>query len=98
MSSARPKSRITKDKALNLRVTQEQKSTFEQAALIKQTKVSSFILDNAYEAAEAAIRNQYVMSVAEDGWQAICAALDNPPKNNPALSRLMKTKSIFKST
>lgn len=88
-------SRATKAKTLNLRVTEEQKSAFERAALIKQTKVSSFILNNAYEAAREVIRDQYIMSVSEDQWNAICYALDNPPKSNPALHKLMRSKSIF---
>jgi uncharacterized protein (DUF1778 family) len=88
--------RTTKAKTLNLRVTEEQKSAFEQAALIKQTKVSNFILNNAYEAAQEVIRDQHVMSVSEDQWNAICHALDNPPKSNPALRKLMRSKSVFK--
>jgi uncharacterized protein (DUF1778 family) len=95
MASPQRKPRTTKAKTLNLRVTEEQKSAFEQAALIKQTQVSSFILNNAYQAAQEVIRDQYIMSVSEDHWTAICHALDNPPKNNPALRRFLKSKSIF---
>lgn len=87
--------RTIKTKTLNLRVTEEQKSAFEQAALIKQTKVSNFILNNAYEAAQEVIRDQHIMSVSEDQWSAICQALDNPPKSNPALRKLMRSKSVF---
>lgn len=95
MASPQRKPRTTKAKTLNLRVTEEQKSAFEQAALIKQTKVSNFILNNAYEAAQEVIRDQYVMSVSEEQWNAICHALDNPPKSNPALRKLMRSKSVF---
>ncbi|MBX9687374.1 MAG: DUF1778 domain-containing protein [Candidatus Obscuribacterales bacterium] len=95
MASPQRKPRTTKAKTLNLRVTEEQKSAFELAALIKQTKVSNFILNNAYEAAQEVIRDQHVMSVSEDQWNAICQALDNPPKSNPALRKLMKSKSVF---
>jgi len=87
--------RATKAKTLNLRVTEEQKSAFEQAALIKQTKVSNFILNNAYEAAQEVIRDQHIISVSQDQWNAICHALDNPPKSNPALRKLMRSKSVF---
>lgn len=76
-------------------MTEEQKSAFEQAAIIKQTKVSSFILDNAYEAAQEIIRDQHIMSVSQEQWNAICYALDNPPKTNPALRKLMRSKSVF---
>lgn len=87
--------RTTKAKTLNLRITEEQKSAFEQAALIKQTNVSNFILNNAYGAAQEAIRGQYVMSVSEDEWHAICQALDHPPKPNPALRKFLRSKSVF---
>lgn len=97
MASAQRKPRTTKAKTINLRVTEEQKSAFEQAALIKQTRVSNFILDNAFEAAQEVIRDQNVMSVSEEQWNAICDALDNPPKSNPALRKLLKTKSVFES-
>ncbi|CAN5688890.1 hypothetical protein BH10CYA1_BH10CYA1_03970 [soil metagenome] len=95
MASPERKSRTTKTKTLNLRVTEEQKSAFEQAALIRQTKVSNFILNNAYEAAQEVIRDQYIMSVSEDQWTAICHALDNPPKSNPALRKFLSSKSVF---
>ena len=55
MASPQRKPRTTKAKTLNLRVTSEQKSAFEQVAMIKQTKVSNFILSNAYEAAQDVI-------------------------------------------
>jgi len=95
MALPQRKPRTTKAKTLNLRVTEEQKSAFERAAIIKQTKVSSFILDNAYEAAQEIIRDQHIMSVSQEQWNAICHALDNPPKTNPALRKLMRSKSVF---
>lgn len=95
MALPQRKPRTTKAKTLNLRVTEEQKAAFEQAALIKQTRVSNFILSNAYEAAQEVIRDQHVMSVSEDQWKAICHALDNPPKCNLALRKLMRSKSVF---
>jgi uncharacterized protein (DUF1778 family) len=87
--------RTNKSKTLNLRVTEEQKSAFEQAALIKQTQVSNFILSNAYEAAQDIIRDQHLISVSGPQWKAICRALDNPPKSNPALRKFLKSKSVF---
>jgi uncharacterized protein (DUF1778 family) len=101
MASIRKKAdpnRTTKAKTLNLRVTEEQKSAFEQAALIKQMQVSSFILNNAYEAAQDVIRNQYVFSVSKEEWQTICHALDNPPQSNPPLHKLMNTKTVFEKS
>ena len=94
MASPQRKPRTTKAKTLNLRVKGE-KSAFEQSALIKQTKVSNFVLSHAYEAAQEVIRDQHVMSVSKDQWRAICHALDNPPKSNPALRNFLMSKSVF---
>lgn len=95
MASPQRKARATKTKTLNLRVTEAQKSAFEQAALIKQTKVSNFILDKAYEAAQEVIRDHRIMSVSEKQWTAICYALDHPPKSNPALRKFLSSQSVF---
>ncbi len=95
MASPQRKARATKAKTLNLRVTEAQKSAFEQAALIKQTKVSNFILDNAFEAAQEVIRDHHFMSVSEDQWTAICYALDHPPKRNPALRKFLSSQTVF---
>jgi len=95
MSIIQHKHKSIKAKTLNLRVTEEQKSAFEQAAMIKQTKVSSFILNNAYETAQEIIRGQHIMSVSKNQWNAICYALDHPPKSNLALRKLIKFKSVF---
>ncbi len=95
MTPVQKKFKYPKSKTLNLRVSEAQKSAFEEAASIKQVKMSNFILSNAYETAQQVIRNQYTMSVSKDEWKTICYVLDHPPKSNPALRKLMRSKSIF---
>ena len=89
------KFKYAKSKTLNLRVTEAEKSAFEEAASIKQVKVSNFILSHAYEIAQQVIRDQSIISVSKDEWKTICHALDNPPKSNLALRKLMRSKNIF---
>lgn len=91
------KLRTAKTKRIVLRSTEEQELAFEQAALVEQTTVSQFVCNSALVAAYAAIREQHVSSVSEEHWNSICNALDNPPKHNQALHKLLKSQSIFEN-
>ena len=82
-----------KDHRFDLRATADQKSAIEQAALIKQTSATGFIMDTAYETAQKIIRDQSRIVVSTADWNALCAALDSPPEVNPALVKLMTRKS-----
>lgn len=85
-----------KDHRFDLRATADQKSAIEQAALIRQTSASNFILDTAYEAAQRVIREQSNIILSNADWQTFCEALDNPPKPSPELRRLMTKKTSLK--
>jgi uncharacterized protein (DUF1778 family) len=98
MAAAQRKSstlRTSKSRTLNLRISDDQKAAFEQAAFIQQSNVSNFILSNAYEAAQDVIQRQHLIAVSGTQWKTICQALDNPPKSNPALRKFLKSKSVF---
>ena len=86
-----------KQEKFNLRWTAQQEQVIRDAALVKQKSVSAFILDQAYEAAQQVLREQYHyhFSLTEEQWHEFCAALDASPKANPALRKLMNTPSIF---
>lgn len=91
------KLRTGKTKRILLRLTEEQELAFEQAAMVQQTTVSQFVFENALAAAYGAICEQHGLYVSEDQWNAICHELDNPPKSNPALRKLLKSKSVFEN-
>ncbi|HEY9871360.1 MAG TPA: DUF1778 domain-containing protein [Candidatus Obscuribacterales bacterium] len=82
-----------KNHRFDLRATAEQKSAIEQAALLKQTSATNFILDTAYEAAQRVIREQANIVLSTSDWQAFCDALDNPPEPSPALRKLITRRS-----
>lgn len=86
-----------KQEKFNLRWTAQQEQVIRDAALVKQKSVSAFILDQAYEAAQQVLREQdhFHFSLTEEQWKEFCAALDAPPKPNPALRKLMNTPSVF---
>lgn len=85
-----------KDHRFDLRASADQKRAIEQAALLKQTSATNFILDTAYEAAQRLIREQSNIVLSTADWKAFCDALDNPPEPSPALKKLMTRKSRFR--
>ncbi len=82
-----------KDHRFDLRATADQKTAIEQAALLKQTSATSFIMDTAYEAAQRVIREQSSIVLSTTDWKTFCDALDNPPEASPALRKLMTGES-----
>ena len=92
------KLRTGKAKRIVLRLTEEQELAFEQAAMVQQTTVSQFVFNNALAAAYDAISEQNGLCVSEGQWRTICHELDNPPKSNPALRKLLKSKGVFKNS
>ncbi len=79
-----------------MRTTVEQKAAIEQAALLKQTSATSFILDAAYQAAQSLISEQANIVLSATDWKQFCHALDHPPTSSAALKKLMNRKSRFK--
>ncbi len=64
---------------LEARLTTEQKKHIEQAAQIKGTSVSDFVVLSANEAAVRTIREQEVLTLHERARQVFAEALLNPP-------------------
>ena len=81
----------------NLRWTVQQEQVIRDAAQVKQKSVSSFILDQAYEAAQQVLREQdrYHFFLSEQEWNEFRTALDAPTKRQPGLHKLMNTPSVF---
>ena len=71
------------------------KTLIAQAAYIKQTTVSNFMIESSVGAAQAVLadRTRFVLSGAD--WKKFTAALDAPLKTNAALSKLLKNRSVF---
>ena len=79
---------------VQLRLRPAQKAVLARAAQLRQTSLSNFMLEHAYEAAQHVLAEQtdIVMSPAE--WQAFCIALDAPPRPIPALQELFNKASV----
>jgi len=80
---------------LNIRVSEHQKDVLVRAASYRNTTVSSFVLEQAYEEAQAILADQSQFVVDERRWKKICKALDAPPKDVPALRELLTRPGVF---
>jgi uncharacterized protein (DUF1778 family) len=82
----------TRSEIINLRVSKRQKKLIDQAAELMERSRSDFMLDVACREAESLLLEQSRYSLSEDKFKKFLAALDEPPKQNPKLRRLLKTK------
>lgn len=67
-----------KDKVLNVRVTERQRTTYERAAALEDTTVSAFLTGAADERAEQVLVANSSMRVPSDVFDGLLAMLDQP--------------------
>ena len=90
MSSTLPR---TESARINLRTSPEAKALIERAAAIMGSTVSSFMLQNAYEAALRLVAQQDVITLSDRDRDAFLKALENPPEPTQALIDLMRLRA-----
>lgn len=76
----------------SIRASATQKRIIAEAARIKDTTISDFVLEQSLTAAQQVIADQVQFRLPKKQWKEFCNALDAPPKTIPALRRLL-TKS-----
>ena len=74
---------------LSIRVSSTQKRVIAEAARIKDTTISDFVLEHSLTAAQQIIANQVQFRLPQKQWKQFCNALDAPPKTIPTLRRLL---------
>ncbi len=84
-----------KESKVQLRLRPAQKEVISRAAKIKQTSLTNFMVEHAFSAAQQVIADQVHFALSAERWEAFCAALDMPPKEIPALRKLLTEPSIF---
>lgn len=67
----------------------EAKAIIERAAALMGTTVSSFILQNAFEAARRIVLETDTLLMTQRDFEAFAASIENPPKPQAALRKLM---------
>lgn len=80
---------------LNIRVSEHEKDMLTQAATASNTTVSQFVLQKAVAEAQAVLAGQTRFRLTDEKWQEFCAALDAPPKDLPALRKLLTERGVF---
>ncbi len=79
----------TESARINLRTSPEAKALIERAAAIMGSTVSSFMLQNAYEAASRVVANNDTLMLSQEAFEAFIAACENPVEPTEALIKLM---------
>lgn len=74
-----------KDKMLNLRVSDRQRTTYERAAALEGVSVSALVTSAADARAEGVLHAHASMTVPTDVFDQILAALDQPAPLAPPL-------------
>ena len=80
---------------LSIRASSTQKKVIAEAARLKQTTLTNFVLEQALLAAQQVVLEQTHFTLPPKQWKAFCAALDAPPKDLPALRRLLTEPGVF---
>jgi uncharacterized protein (DUF1778 family) len=92
MDKAKTSRKATK---VQLRLRPAQKAVLARAAELRQTSLSNFMLEHAYEAAQQVLAEQTDIVLTPAAWRAFCRALDAPPRTIPALRKLLTQPSVF---
>ena len=78
-----------------MRMRPLQKDVIARAAEIRQTTVTAFMIEHAFEAAQQVLADQNHFYLTPGKWDEFCAALDAPPRELPELRRLLTEPSVF---
>lgn len=85
----------TKEARLYIRATVSQKELINRAAEKESKNFSDFVLENALSAAEAIVNDDANFALSKNRFEAFRAALDAPPRNIPALRKLLTETGVF---
>lgn len=78
-----------KDKVLNVRVSEGQRVLYERAAAVAGTSVSALVTSAADAHAQELIRAELTMTVPNEVFDDLLAALDQPAPLAPSLEKAL---------
>jgi uncharacterized protein (DUF1778 family) len=87
--------RTMRDILLNVRTDTATKELLKEAAAMLGTTVTGFLLSTATKEAHELINNKHHFFLNSEQWNKFCSALDEDPKENKALQKLLGTKGVF---
>jgi len=82
---------------VNLRIDPKTKALLVQASKAQHLKLTEFMVRSSQTAAEMALADRTHFVLPAEKWAQFNAALDAPPRDIPALRKLLREKSIFDS-
>jgi len=74
---------------INLRTSAEAKAIIERAAALTGTTVSSFMLQNAFDAARRIVSETDTLLLTQRDFETFTSSIETPPKPKAALRKLM---------
>ncbi|EPO1792003.1 DUF1778 domain-containing protein [Cronobacter turicensis] len=92
LSEAPAMSAPSKKERLEFRLSAEDKAAIEAAASLSGTSVLQFIVNAACGSARTLLDEHHRIRLTEQGWQAVMAALENPPVPNEKLTRAVENR------
>ena len=78
---------------INLRVSRSQKALIDRAAEAQGRNRSDFMLEAACRKAESVLLDRRYFYLDDEQFRRFMAMLDAPPRSNPRLARLLRTKA-----
>lgn len=89
------RSSTQKASRFSIRASATQKKVIAEAARLKDTTISDFVLEQSLTAAQQVIADQVQFTLPKKQWKEFCDALDAPPKAIPALRKLLNKSGLF---
>ena len=86
---------VLRETKVQLRMRRLQKDVIARAAELKQTTLTNFMVEHAFNAAQQILADQTHFYLSPEKWEAFCAALDAPPRELPELRKLLTQPSVF---
>ena len=83
----------TRDVKINIRAKQNQRDLIDRAARVQGKSRSEFMLESAYQKAQAVLLDQCFFGLDEEKFQQFVERLDAPPTVNDKLQVLLTSKS-----
>lgn len=88
------KTSTQKASRFSIRASATQKRIIAEAARIKDTTISDFVLEQSLTAAQHVIVDQVQFRLPKKRWKEFCDALDVPPKPIPALRKRAAVEAV----
>ena len=86
---------VLRETKVQLRMRRLQKDVIARAAELKQTTMTNFMVEHAFNAAQQILADQTHFYLSPEKWGEFCAALDAPPRELPELRKLLSQPSVF---